>query len=135
MPPTTHETGAGPQRWLIVRGLLVLLLSVATALASLVLLGIGGIFLVPLVLVAGVIHSRLRSPVAWVCYGFLLVGLSAGAALSEDHGRGLLPAMPLLWVGVGLAGFAMIFNGYARIFLLGEAIRMDRSRRGGVPVP
>lgn len=123
------STGPEPQRWPLVRGLLVLVLTAATAAASPALIGIGGFLLVPLVLIAGVVHSCIRSPVAWVCYGSLIVGLSTVVALSEDHHVGLLPAVTPLWVGVGSAGLAMIGTGYARILLRSEAPRRARTEK------
>jgi hypothetical protein len=103
-----------PQRWLLVRGLALVLFAVATSASSLMLLGIGGIVLVPVVLLAGIIASVARSPSRWVFYGFLLsVGLYVGGFRMPFFSRASPSAAEsLIWFGAGMLGFGMVLAGY-----------------------
>jgi hypothetical protein len=120
-----YGLGAGrpiaAQRWLLVRGFAVLVLSAATSASSLMLLGLGLglLFFTLLALVAGITASAVRSPSKWVFFGFLLsVGLYIGG-LRVPFFTGAKPSMveSAIWFSAGILGFGMVLVGYYKLLL------------------
>jgi hypothetical protein len=117
-PAVEMSEGSPERRWWLVRGLILLVFSVATSACSLILLGLGGIILAIPLLIVALILSFMDIPFRWVAWGFLISpGLFIGFFRMPFFSRAE-PSVgeSILWASVGLLGFGMVLFGYCRLF-------------------